>query len=748
MSVLQFLRILYKNIILLILIPLVMAFVVYILTQKDKKTYISSTIIYTGLASGYNIESKGGDKVDFFATNNAFDNLINIIKSKETMEDVSLCLLTQHLMLDKPSPTIISYNSYMELKKIVPKDVKFLVDKSNFQKTFEHLKQYKNKNETNFIYELINLNHRHYSLGALSKILVKRIQSSDLIEITYAADDPGICMQTLIFITKIFTENYKILKSTQTDDVVRYFEEQVARTSNNLKVSEDELLQFNKDNKIINYYEQTKYIAAKKEDLDVHIQNIQMDYAASISALKEIESKLTDKERIYLKSEDIIKKRNKLAAINSRISINEIYGNDNQHNTENIASLKKSSYELQRELEDDINQLYLYGHSREGLPLSDLLTKWLSNSIKKEESKASLDVLNKRKNEFGVVYSQFAPLGATLKRIERKIGVTENEYLELLHSLTLAKLKQQNAQHISSALKVVDKPYFPLKPKESKRKLFVIIAALLGFALTLFVIILLEYFDNSIKTPEKIISLTNLSIAGMFPQFIKKNLSNKIDVDYVYNRSIEMLTQNLKLKYNTNNSNNIPGKPILIIIYSIRAGEGKTLIGEKLSQKFRDYGENALFINYRNSNLLSKNIKSRQEYVKSNDNLFYEIDNNFFEINSFEELLFINSLSIDKKYKYIFIELPALLHYTFPIEIVREADISLIITKARRSWNKADDTLLNLFKEIVNENNYIVLNGVDLYVLESIIGEIPKKRSKFRIILKKIIELQFHKNPF
>ena len=35
-------------------------------------------MVYTGLASGYSIESQGDSKVDFFGTNIAFDNLINV----------------------------------------------------------------------------------------------------------------------------------------------------------------------------------------------------------------------------------------------------------------------------------------------------------------------------------------------------------------------------------------------------------------------------------------------------------------------------------------------------------------------------------------------------------------------------------------------------------------------------------------------------------------------------------------------
>ena len=47
-----------------------------------------------------------------------------------------------------------------------------------------------------------------------------------------------------------------------------------------------------------------------------------------------------------------------------------------------------------------------------------------------------------------------APLGATLKRIEREINVAEKEYLSLLHSLNLSKLRQQNIE-LSSNIKAV-----------------------------------------------------------------------------------------------------------------------------------------------------------------------------------------------------------------------------------------------------------------------------------------------------
>ena len=740
MNIIQFLRLISRNILLLIIIPVIISMTVFFLTSKEKKTYSSSTVIYTGIASGYNIESTGSSsKLDFFGLNNAFDNLLNIIKSRETLEKVGISLLAQHLILNKDTFIYISEESYKELHTIVTPDVKALVEKNSFDKTYYNLYNYCFKNESNFIYTLLNSKNPHYSLAALANISAKRIQSSDLVQIDYECDDPGICLQTIVFISKYFTENYKNLKAVQTDDVVRYFEEQVNRTSNNLKVSEDELLEFNKSNKIINYYEQTKEIAGKKENLDVDIQKIQMDYAAAKSALAELDRKLTDKDKIYLKSEEILRKSNKLSTINSRISLTEIYNENNSvKDYDALKNLKNESETLKKQLNDDVDQLYLYGRSREGLPIKELLSQWLTNSIKKEETKASLDVLLKRKSEFGSIYSLFAPMGATLKRIERKIGITESEYLELLHSLTLAKLKQQNVE-LSSSLKIVDQPFLPLVPKASKRKMLIIIAGLVGFVIVLFSLILVEYFDSTIKTPERLENLTKIKLAGIYPLFFKNKKNNSIDLDFVTNRSIEMISQNLKLKIN--NVDSILTKPNLVVFFSTRNKEGKSSIIDEITNKFREYGDIVLCLKYFHKN---NSIDKTQNHSNHNDNYTYNVDSNFFEIKNITELLNKNYIPQQDEIKYIFIEIPSILSISYPSDIIRETNLSILICRANRSWSKADTNVLNVYKEVSNNKILSILNGVELYHMESILGEIPMKRSKIRRILKKIIKLQFH----
>ncbi|WP_210517323.1 hypothetical protein [Hymenobacter terricola] len=51
------------------------------------KSYASETTIYTGIASGYSLT--GNSESDYFRTSNAFDNLLSLIKSRETREQAA-----------------------------------------------------------------------------------------------------------------------------------------------------------------------------------------------------------------------------------------------------------------------------------------------------------------------------------------------------------------------------------------------------------------------------------------------------------------------------------------------------------------------------------------------------------------------------------------------------------------------------------------------------------------------------------
>lgn len=723
MNITQFLKLLQKNIAVLIAVPVLLALLVFYFTRNEAKKYVSSTVVYTGIASGMTIESQEPRNVDFFGVKIVFDNFINIIESRETMEETGIELFANNLMLSKPNREFLSEYNFKELQQKTPASIKALIVKGNLEATKEKMLAYKNSNDTNYLYRLLNLNHPHYSVKAISGLKVQRIENSDLIKIEYSNDDPGITKQTLLVLTRVFIRKYKSLQQGQSMDVVRYFEEQVELAAQRLKDAEDRLLHFNQDNNIINYYEQSKYIAAQKEELDVKIQNIRMELVSAEAAVEELESKLNKRELIKLNSQNIVELRNKL----SNLSSNEAFltaTNKEKSNDKKLMALYRKKVELKKELELEISKLTLISASKEGLPSKEILSAWLANIVKLEESKSQLNILNERKMEFELTYQKFAPLGATMKRIEREIDVAERAYLELLHSLSLAKLKQQNIE-MSSTSEIVDAPFFPIEPQPSKRKILIAAAFVLGFLFSLALIIILEYLDSTIKNTDRAIKFTELELAGVYPKIV--NYSKTINIDFVRKRMIEMMIQNIGFKLQ-----NIDVKLRIVSVLSTQNIEGKTFIGIELAKSLLARGYKVLFLISDNSN---SEILFDEPFV-----LKYKSLIDLSEVKNVDELI-PNTISLND-FDYVFVEFPSLIYFQYSTEIIKNSQLSLLVLRSNRAWNKADKLALDKLKSNVNCPLMLVLNGVDLDSLTDVLGEIPKSRSRLRRIIKKLLTLQ------
>lgn len=832
MKIIDLIRLLRKHIVLLVFTPLVLALLVVALTWKPDWKYASATTLYTGLATGSSIEM---DKsFNFFATNTAFDNLINIIKSRETQQEVAIRLLAQHLMLGKPDPKYISRKSYDQLKKITPpyiyqlvaRDIKMpaplpdtatagntipsalipaadsftfqdftdvnslhlfppSINRVAYERTVLNLTSLMESNDTNFVYKLLNFPNPHYSFKDISTIKAQRIANSDLVQLDYETDDPGICQQTLALLTEVCIRNYKNIKENRSDAVVKYFEYQLKQAAERLRVAEDKLLEFNKDNNIINYYEQSKAVAVVKEDLDVEYNNKRIKLAGIEAGIKRLEEKLNLQQQIQLKSTNILDKKNQLGDLNYRIASAEVSADSKD--SQNLAQLKAQAESLKSEIKNAVGELYKYGYSTEGLPISTILNDWINNVIEAENVKAGIQVLGERIQEFQKQYAIYAPAGANIKRIEREISVSEQEFLEILHGLNQAKLKMQDNE-LSSNIKAVDPPYYPLSPLSTKRKILVLVAALFGFLLVASSILAMEYFDDTLKNPAKGTKILKMPLLGVFPKLLLK--TGSINFPLITNRLLEIMIQHVELTLKTNHTNQATST---LLLFSTQPMEGKSIIAGNLARKMISQGKKVLVLNY-NHDLLSKRLSASylsavanhnsqnsvpqpdkkisfinlllgypdtridsnnpllaqpQTYLGKEHYMEYTLDEAFYSTTNYQEILAQNQFTLSYTPDYVIIEIPPIVYHPYPISLVAGIDIPVLVCRSNRNWSEADEAALDVLAKLNSRQTRFILNGVKPEVIETILGDLPKKRSRLRMKIKNFIRFQFFsKNQF
>jgi uncharacterized protein involved in exopolysaccharide biosynthesis len=807
--------------VLLILIPVLMAALVVFMTRNPDFRFASETKLYTGITTGSSIEM---DKtLNYFATSTAFDNLINVIKSRNTQQEVAIRLLAQHLLMQKPDPKFIGSKSFADLQKITPESVRTLVDKigktagshtqkevpivdsaeaqqtslydSNdvrrqfvlpasidpftYEMTVQALTDLMNSSDTNFVYALLNYSHPHYSIRSISSINVYRIGSSDLVQLKFESDDPGICQQTLKLMIDMCIGNYLIIKENQSDLVVRYFEQQLQLASERLKSAEEKLLEFNKANNIINYYEQSKAVAIVKEEHDVDYNNMRIKLAGLEASIANLQDKLGNQKQFRQKSRELLEKKDQLGDLAYKIATAETKSADKTVDVQKLTVLKQEEEKLKEQMRSQVADFNTLESTVEGLPVSSMLQDWIDHVIEAENTRAGLRVLEEQIKEFKKQYEIYAPAGANVKRIEREISVCEAEYLEILHELNQARLKLQDNE-LSANIKVVDPPYFPLSPNKTNRKMLVLMAAFAGFIIMLTIILILEYLDNSLKSPEKASKVLGIQMLGLLPKV--SLLSRKMNMPNVMNRLLEMALQNgVRFMKGTSAE-----KPKTIVLFSTLRNEGKTMGGGNLAHKLKSKGEKVLFLHYaedalqksekdfigsnetptagsvsvqpqKRASILRKLLgypdnridiesaflKDPATYLDSDEYVAYELNEKYINAAHYTDLLPPEAV-IPGNPGFVIVELPPVLIHPYPVSLVSNIELPVLVCRANREWTSADNTALDSLKELTGNKIRFFLNGVDMQAVESLLGEIPKPRSKFRVWIKRILGLQFH----
>jgi succinoglycan biosynthesis transport protein ExoP len=565
MNLTTFIRLILKHYGKLVLSGFIISIVVFLLTMGEKKLYTSDTLINTGLVSGYSLESQKDNKTDYAYTNNEIQNLINIATSHETLEELSIKLINK--IIRHKTDTLISSKNYTSFITDINEDlvnsIKTTVSDSAAQ---DLIRAELYNNENSDIYKLVNSKNELVGIEHLENIKVEREGNSDMIRISYQTIDPGVCQETLTELTRLFVVKHKKLKSNQSNNVLDFFKESTDNAARILANSENELLEFQEQNKIINYYEQTRFISGKKEDLDEQYYEERMNSESANNSMKKIQEELSKYILIPKLYTNIDSIRAKLNSNNKDIIAKQLDGSDKHENE--IISLSNQNTILKDKLKEAAIKTVQSSYTSEGVEAKELINRWVEQLIKKEEANARISIMKKRKVDFDEIYARFAPLGSKLKHIERTIDVNEKEYLENLHSYNEANLHKYNMM-MTSNLTIVDKPYYPAKPEKSKRNLLIIIGFIAGLILSLSILIALELLDQTLRNPNRAEEIVGLELAGAIPN--TESSENKLNILKIVKKSMSQIIQFIEIEA-------IHKEKLNISICSTRKNEGKSYI--------------------------------------------------------------------------------------------------------------------------------------------------------------------------
>lgn len=700
----------------LIFAPIIITILVIYISRNLSRTYEVRATVYTGIVSGYTIEGESGIS-DYIGVSNAMDNLINIIQAENTLKRVSYRLYARNMVhgdLSKDNQYITA-SSFREIYNRTKNNrdgakLLALIDSTNEENTFQNILKYEKPNKDNFIYGLFYWNHPHYCYNSLKNIRVNRKNNSDLLEISYTSNDPGIAYNTLDILMKEFVNEYRDIRYGETDKVIAYFKAELDRIGSELKIAEDSLTNYNIEKRVINYYDETKEIAAINKEFELSEQRSTLEFNSAKALISQLETRMGN-NLIQIKNNiDFINKLNKVSTLTGAISEIQSFNSEDASKTNNLTSLKKQLESTSKELSEISNQYVEDKHTKEGISKSSIVSQWLDQVLLYEKAKSDLQVIQNNRRKLNEKYEFFAPVGSTIKRKERNINFTEQNYLSVLKSYNEALMRKKNLEMTSATLKVLNPPAFPIQAQPTKRKIIVIAAFFGSIFLILGFFILLELIDRTLHDKVRTELFTNLNVIGAFPG---KSLIKYRNYDKAVQAIATKYLSSAILPYLVNKKGNLP---FIINFLSTESHDGKSFIINELIQYWSNAGLKVKFLNWNKD----FNVYSSEYLIAQSVSDLYNSED--------EDILLI--------------EHPELKSNNISTNLLNEANLNLLIVRATRGWKESDSILVNkLSTQLNNKNLAIYLNKAERYVVEGYTGMLPPYNT-YRKLIYRLLHLE------
>ena len=670
-------------------LPLLAGIIAWFLTGDLDKSYDVKTTIYTGIITGYN--------VDISDTRNAtvhMSNLINIITTERTLKAVSLRLLARCLTYGdvEKNTSYITAEHFQQLEGSVPREVKALIDKQDEKKTYDNLIAYERPSANNFIYKLLNFNDPYFSVpGLAEKIKVGQLDNSDLIEIGYSANDPGIAYNTLDILNEEFVKQYRELRYGETNNVIEFFKTELARLQKQLTSAEDSLIQYNIENRIINYGEQTKQITIMDANYQMMDNDLLINSSTSRALVDFYEYKLGDIAKMLRTNNQFMNKLQEISKLNTQITTMEI--TPNEQNKKSLGEQKKQLDNAETSINEIAQQLSAEMATTNNVSYETLINQWLEQIVLREKTVAQIEARDIMREKLDKDFLYFSPIGATLNRKERNIGFVEGNYMSIMGALNQAILRQKNLEMTAATLKVMNPPLFPLNSSPTNRRM-IVLATMLG--VLLFIVgyfLIIEILDRTLRDKTRTQRITGGVVLGAYPQesTLRYRRYNKA-IDEI---AVKQLSTSL-LPYLNNK------KQRIVNLLSTEEKDGKTHVAQVLENYWNNIGLNVRRITY--------------------DEDFLSEDGQYVQANSILDLC--PDLLEDE---ILLVEYPVLKNNPLSPALLNEASINLLVVRANRTWKDTDQLMYKRLLEVKAPNVPLLfyLTQASRNAVEDFTGQLP-----------------------
>lgn len=374
------------------------------------------------------------------------------------------------------------------------------------------------------------------------------LKETDIVQVKVTAPDPNLAAFLANTIAQEYYKQSLQVSRGEITEVRQFLEEQLTNTQKELQQAEEALRIYKENEKVAALPEETEELVKQLASFEslyneakTELESNQKRLSYMQSQLKERKSHLVD-DISQISSPLIIQLRKEMANLEGMKAGYIAQGFPEGHpKMEEITNrIKDIKQKLVKETSELVSRELAssdpLGYSQE------LVDKILSLDIEIQSLTAKTEALKNIVDSYADNLNTLPEKSLRLARLERNAKVGENIFLMLKEKYEESKINE--AGQIGN-VRIIDKALPPVDPIKPKKKINLLLGALLGLGFGLGMAFFVERLDNSLKSIEDV-EATGLSILGSIP-LIKssKDKKSKKEEEKSEEYQIKKITTNL-----------------------------------------------------------------------------------------------------------------------------------------------------------------------------------------------------------